>query len=322
LDFRRFIRAGSGIGARQAGGKEALTQRYTRREVGRILGLDARRLRYWERLQLVRPQARWGERFYSFGDLVALRSIQRLTQNRIPALRVRRTVRLLEQQLGSSHLPLQEICFVEQGRELLVIPPGETSPFNPMRQQWAFPFDDGKAGPLKLRPMAGPTPEQLFEAAMNCERQPESLPLAVENYDRALELAPEWIDAHINKGVALYQMGKIEEAREAFFAAVQLDPLNGIARYNLGCVLEEQGEIEEAIRHLRRAAKAMPAHADVHFNLALAYERKNEQRLAREQWSLYLRYAPHGPWAEQARARLKPRGRRDKSEPIPFRRPS
>ena len=291
--------------------------------MGRILGLDARRLRYWERLQLVRPRARWGERFYSFGDLVALRSIQRLTQNRIPALRLRRTVRALEQQFGGSPLPLQELRFLEQGRELLVIPPGETRPFDPMRQKWAFLFEGGAAPALKLHPMTGPTPEQLFEAAMNCETRPESLPMAVENYDRALELAPDWIDAHINKGVALYQMGRIAEAREAFLAAVQLDPLNGISRYNLGCVLEEQGEIEDAIRHLRRAAKAMPAHADVHFNLALAYERKNERRLAHEQWSLYLRYAPHGQWADQARARLKAYGPKHKgSEPIPFRRPN
>ncbi|MGD0963534.1 MAG: tetratricopeptide repeat protein [Candidatus Acidiferrales bacterium] len=304
------------------GGTRALAQRYTQREVGRILGLDARRLRYWESLELVRPRARWGERFYSFGDLVALRSIQRLTQNRIPALRVRRAVKLIEQQFGGSPLPVQEIRFLEQGRELLVIPPGETRPFNPLRQQWAFLFDDGATRPQKLRPMSSPTPEQLFEAAMNCETRRESLPMAVENYERALELAPDWIDAHINKGVALYQMGRIEEARDAFFAAVQLDPLNGISRYNLGCVLEEQGEIEDAIRHLRRAAKAMPAHADVHFNLALAYERKNERRLAREQWSLYLRYAPNGPWAEQARARLKQYGPRHKgAEPIPFRRP-
>ena len=77
-----------------------MAQRYTRREVGRILGVNPSRLRYWERLQLVRPQARWGERFYNFGDLVALRTIQRLTDNRIPARRVRRAVSLIEQQLA------------------------------------------------------------------------------------------------------------------------------------------------------------------------------------------------------------------------------
>lgn len=291
--------------------------------MGRILGLDARLLRYWERLQLVRPEARWGERFYSFGDLVALRSIQRLTQNKIPAHRVRRVVRLLEQELGGGRLALQELRFLEQGRDVLVIPPGDTRPFNPIRRQWAFHFGEEGAKPLKLRSMVGPTPEELFEVAMNFENKPESLSQAIDTYERLLELAPDWIDAHINKGVALYQMGRIEDAKAAFLSAVQLDPLNGISRYNLGCVLEEQGEIDEAIRQLRRAEKAMPSHADVHFNLALAYEKKNERRLAREEWTLYLRYAPNGPWADQARARLKPaHSKRKGSAPIPIRRPN
>jgi hypothetical protein len=67
----------------------------------------------------------------------------------------------------------------------------------------------------------------------------------------------------------------------------------------------------------------MPAHADVHFNLALAYEKRGERLAAREQWTLYLKYAPQGPWADQARARLKSRSsRRKRAAPIPFRRPS
>ncbi|MGH9690634.1 MAG: tetratricopeptide repeat protein [Candidatus Acidiferrales bacterium] len=299
-----------------------MTYRYTRREVGRILGLDARRLRYWERLRLVRPRARWGERFYSFGDLVALRSIQRLTQNRIPARRLRRAVTLMEQEFGPSPLPLQELRFLEQGRNILVIPPGDTRPFNPVKRQWAFRFGQCPETP-KLRSMAGPTPEALFDAALKCEMKPELLPQAVENYERVLDIAPHWIEAHINRGVALYQMGQIDEARDAFYAAVQLEPLNGILRYNLGCVLEEQGELEEAIRHLQRAARAMPAHADVHFNLALAYEKTKERQLARQHWTLYLRHAPNGPWAEQARARLKQfSSKRKKTLPIPFRLPN
>jgi tetratricopeptide (TPR) repeat protein len=138
-----------------------------------------------------------------------------------------------------------------------------------------------------------------------------------------VELAPDWIEAHINLGVAYYQMGQLSDARDAFVVAVGLDPLNGISRYNLGCTLEELGEYDEAIDHLRRAARAMPAHADVHFNLALAYEKRSERRAARDHWTLYLRYAPNGTWAEQARARLRQYSTRRKNvTPIPFRRPS
>jgi hypothetical protein len=66
----------------------------------------------------------------------------------------------------------------------------------------------------------------------------------------------------------------------------------------------------------------MPAHPDVHFNLALAYEKRGNRRNAREHWQAYLRFAPSGPWAEQARSRLRKYASRKKDAPIPFRRPS
>ena len=299
-----------------------MADRYSRNEVGRILGLEEGRLRYWERLRLVRPEVRWGQRFYSFGDLVALRSIQRITLNRVPARKLRRTVALIEQQFGGYSLPLQQLRLVELGRDVLVVPPGAERPFNPFLQQWAFPFDI-PARPAKLHSMAGPTPEEFFETALSCETKQDLLPQAIENYQRVVELAPDWIEAHINLGVAYYQMGQLSDARAAFAAAVALDPLNGISRYNLGCTLEEMGEYDAAIEHLLRAARAMPAHADVHFNLALAYEKRGERRAARDHWTLYLRYAPNGTWAEQARARLKRySARRKNAMPIPFRRPS
>ena len=295
-----------------------MLQRYTRREVGRILGLDVSRLRYWERLQLVRPQSRWGERFYSFGDLVALRSIQRLTQKRIPARRLRRAITLVEKEFDTAPIPIQEIRLLENGRDVLVIPPGASKPFNPIRQQWVFSFEPA-AGTTKLRLMSSPTAEELFESALSCESQKNALPLAADTYRRVLTLAPDWVDAHINLGVALYQMGRIREAEAEFRAAVDLDSRNGISRYNLGCVLEEQGETDEAIEHLLSASRTMPSYADAHFNLALAYENRREFSLAREQWMLYLRYAPNGPWAEQARARLKAEiVPRKMPAPIPF----
>jgi tetratricopeptide (TPR) repeat protein len=299
-------------------GGAGLSQRYTRRDVGRILGVNASRLRYWERLRLVRPRARWGERFYSFGDLVSLRTMQRLTERRIPARRVRRAINLVEQQIGTTPLSLHQLRFIEQGRDVLVIPPGDTRPFNPLKQQWAFSFS--AVNPRdKLRSLSGPTIEDLFRAAIECETDQDTLPDAIGYYRQILVLSPDWVEAHINLGVALYQTGDVDAARAAFLEAVRLDPWNGICRYNLGCVLEEQGEIDEAIRHLRCAARALPNHADARFNLALAYEKRGQRKLAREQWMLYLRHAPNGPWAEQARSHLKQYATRRKlSAPIPF----
>ncbi|MGH9717877.1 MAG: tetratricopeptide repeat protein [Candidatus Acidiferrales bacterium] len=295
-----------------------MSQRYTRREVGRILGVQPSRLRYWESLRLVCPRARWGERFYSFGDLVSLRTMQRLTDRRIPARRVRRALKIVEQQFGAAPLALHQLQFIEQGRDVMVIPPGDSRPFHPVKQQWAFSFDAAKPE-AKLRSMAGPTAEDLFCAALECESDEGALSDAIGYYREIIELSPDWLEAHINLGVALYQAGELDGARAAFVTAVQLDPWNGICRYNLGCVLEEQGEIDEAIRHLRCAARVLPNHADARFNLALAYEKRGQRRLARQQWNLYLRHAPNGPWASEARAHLKQdAARRKPSAPIPF----
>jgi tetratricopeptide (TPR) repeat protein len=299
-------------------GLGGLLQSYTRKEVGRILGVQQNRLRYWERLRLVEPEARWGERFYSFGDLVSLQTLQRLTEKKISASRVRRAISLIEEQFEAFPLRLHELKTIERGGEILIVPPGETRPFDPIRRQWAFPFETApKTG--NIRSLAGRTPEELFESALQLEARPESLADAAESYRRVLAAAPNWIEAHINLGVALYQMGRNEEARAACLAAVQLDPANGIARYNLGCVYEEQGRLGDAIEHLCAAARIMPAHADVHFNLALAYEKSGDRGMARAQWILYLRHAPNGQWADQARAHLRQCSLRRKiSDPIPF----
>lgn len=244
--------------------------------------------------------------------------MQRLTDRRISARRVRQALRLVEQQFGAQPLAVHQVQFIEQGRDLMVIPPGDSRPFNPLKRQWAFSFNSA-APETKLRALTGPSSEDLFRAALECETDESTLPEAIDYYQQILERSPDWIEAHINLGVALYQTGDVHQARAAFLKAVQLDPWNGICRYNLGCVLEEQGEIDEAIRHLRCAARVLPNHADARFNLALAYEKRGQRRLAREQWQLYLRHAPNGPWADQARAHLKQYGaRRKASAPIPF----
>ena len=303
-------------------GRIGLNQRYTQREVGRILGVQPGRLLYWERLRLIRPRSRWGERFYTFSDLVALRTIQKATNHRVPARRLRHALTLMERELGESSLPLHRLRLIEQGGEIAFIPPGSNQAFNPVRRQWLLPFQPMQSAG-KLYPMAGQSAHDLFEAALRYEDSTDLLPNAIECYRQVIDLAPSWIEAHINLGVAYYQLGRLAEARAAFWSAVQIDPHNGISRYNLGCVLEEEGDVDQAIDHLRRAAAIMPAHADAHFNLALAFEKKNERRLALEQWRLYLRYAPNGPWADQARSRVRRYAAHQQSPaPIPFPRKS
>lgn len=296
-----------------------MAERYTQTEAGRIVGVSSRQLDYWARLQLVRPQARWGERFYNFADLVALGTIKRVVERSIPARRLRRVLAEVEREFGEAPVNLAALCVRTSGRQVAVIPPGCSGPLlEPLSGQYLLSFESGQPA-RKVHSMLSRSAEEWFELALSYDSQRETLPEAAAAYRRAIELSPGWIEAHINLGVALYLLGETENARGAFAAAVEIDDSNSLAHFNLGCALDELGRLDEAIEHLEIALRLAPNLADAHFNLALALEKRREKPLARTHWSQYLQHAPNGLWADYARSRISPpRPRGSAPEPIPF----
>jgi tetratricopeptide (TPR) repeat protein len=136
-----------------------------------------------------------------------------------------------------------------------------------------------------------------------------------------MELAPHWAEPAINLGVALYHLGELAQAMEAFQKAAELAPQNPIAHFNLGCVLEDLNELDEAILHFREAVRLRPSRADAHFNLAMTYERSGTPEHARKHWLEFLRFDRRGPWSEYARSRITTESQSKRpSRPIPFRR--
>jgi tetratricopeptide (TPR) repeat protein len=278
--------------------------RYTRNEVERMMGVTRRELDYWTRLRLVLPRSRWGERFFNFSDLVALETIKRLAARKVPARRIRRAVTVLQTELGSAQTPLSMLRISTNGKQVVVYPPVETArPFEPLTGQFVLNFETAELA-KKIHAMASRSAEEWFEFGMMCDSNTESLEQAAQAYRKAVEAAPEWVEARINLGTAMYQLGRMEEAREHFTIAVEFEPENSLAEFNLGCVLEQLGNTPEAILHLSRAVELAPSLADAHLNLALAYEKSGQVHNALRHLSLYVRYEPNGPWAEFARARI------------------
>ena len=285
-------------------GASRLDNRYTRSEVERMIGITRRELDYWTRLRLVLPRARWGERFFSFSDLVALETIKRLAARRVPARKIRRAVTALEAELGGSSTPLSTLRISTNGKQVVVHSPVKSArPYEPLTGQFVLNFETSELA-QKVHALASRSAEEWFELGMSCDTKAESLAQAVEAYRKAVDASPEWVEAHINLGTALYQMNRMEEALSEFTAAVEFEPKNALAEFNLGCVLEQLGDADEAIKHLHRAIDLSPSMADAHLNLALAYEKRGQIQTAGRHLSLYLRYEPNGPWAEFARSRL------------------
>ena len=76
---------------------------------------------------------------------------------------------------------------------------------------------------------------------------------AVENYERAIQLAPKWPEAHLSLGKTYGLMDKPKLAAQHYRRAIQISPDYLAAHYNLGIVLGHLGEYEEAITAMERA---------------------------------------------------------------------
>jgi tetratricopeptide (TPR) repeat protein len=114
-------------------------------------------------------------------------------------------------------------------------------------------------------------------------------------YLTALRLNPNYVDAHNNLGVVLYQQGKTEEAIFHFREALRLHPGSASAHNNLGGVLMNQGKTDEALMHLRQALELNPNYVDAHNNLGMAFARQGRLAEAVKCFETSLRLNPGQP---------------------------
>ena len=89
-------------------------------------------------------------------------------------------------------------------------------------------------------------------------------------YQRALQLKPDYAEAHNNLGNVFKDQGKPDEAAACYQRALQLKPDYALAHYNLGVVWQDRGNLDEAVACYRQALKRDPAYAEAHNNLGNA----------------------------------------------------
>ncbi len=89
---------------------------------------------------------------------------------------------------------------------------------------------------------------------------------ALEAYERALALNPEFKAAWNNKGNTLEELKRHDEALKAYEEALRLDPKYSLAWNNKGSTLNELKRFDEALEAFNKALELNPNYKDVHFN--------------------------------------------------------
>lgn len=81
---------------------------------------------------------------------------------------------------------------------------------------------------------------------------------AIEYYDRALELKPNYFEAWNNKGIALVNIHRYDEAIKAYEKAIELLPNNAYVYYNKACAHALKQDKENTLKSLSKALKFNP----------------------------------------------------------------
>jgi tetratricopeptide (TPR) repeat protein len=104
---------------------------------------------------------------------------------------------------------------------------------------------------------------------------------AIQAYDKAIEINPQYADAWIGKGNVLYGMGKNDEAIQAYDKAIEINPQYATAWNGKGNALYIQYKFDETIQAYDKAIEINPQYADAWIGKgnALSNQGKNEEAI-------------------------------------------
>jgi tetratricopeptide (TPR) repeat protein/predicted O-methyltransferase YrrM len=91
---------------------------------------------------------------------------------------------------------------------------------------------------------------------------------AIDCYRRAIQLRPDFLEAHYDLGVALADQGEWQTAQISLLQALQINPNHASSHHALGKVAEQMGNLPEALQSYRQGVKLDPNAVNLHYSLS------------------------------------------------------
>ena len=88
------------------------------------------------------------------------------------------------------------------------------------------------------------------------------------HYERALDLAPDSEELHVNWGTLQADRDRLATAARSFGRALEINPHSADTHADLGLVLDRAGDGAQAVRHFLLALEKDPGHRSANFHLA------------------------------------------------------
>jgi tetratricopeptide (TPR) repeat protein len=287
----------------------ASKQACSREEMCRRLGVSERQLRSWEKQNFVSSTGS-----FTFSDILALRTLMSLRENKIPTAQIRKAIDAIRARLRAINNPLTELKIYSQGKKIQVQFEGQK--MEPISGQLLLDFDQAEI--VKLLSFPGRTPpetpgakqksrreaEHWFEKGLELEQSGAPIDQVVDAYQKAADIDPGSAGALVNLGTVYFNARDLREAERHYRRALEVDPEYALAHFNLGNLFDERGDRSVALSHYQAALRIHPNYADAHYNVALLYQSTGQALKAVRHWKQYLKLDPNSSWAAIARREL------------------
>ena len=281
---------------------------FSTRDASNILGIKTGRLRYWKRIGLVTPSnLKKGRRCYGFQDLICLKTAQGLVAQGLQATQIRNGVESLKKKFpGFDNYLAHKRVYVFGSHAIIR---HKDRFIEPQSGQLLLEFDlDDFAEEVEHRIKhfeSEKTAEDWFQKGLRYDSSKETYPLALEGYQKAVELDPNFGDAYVNMENIYYLQELFVDAERCYRLAIACDPDHAKAYFNLGNTLDALHCTQEAEDCFQKSLEKDPNFPDAHYNLAATCEKLTLWDAAFTHWKSYLNLAPVGKHADFARKRIK-----------------
>lgn len=130
---------------------------------------------------------------------------------------------------------------------------------------------------------------------------------AIDEFQAALRIKPDYADAHYNLGNALVKQGSLTKGIYHFSEALGRQPGNVKALNNMAATLVLLERFPEAIENFKKALVINPTDPDLHRNLAFVMKKQGDLEGARQHFSRALEINPANEMARRNLAEIESR---------------
>jgi tetratricopeptide (TPR) repeat protein len=264
-------------------------------DVERVLRLSRSTIRGLVKTGFVQPsRGPKRQLLFSFQDLIVLRAARALLEAKISRRRITRSLedlrRRLPEQMPLSGLSISAVgdrVVVRDGKNHFQVDDGQyVLGLDVSVENGVLRVVEHKQ---KIEPEVASeqSAEEWFDKALHLEDTDPKASQAA--YEQAVKLDPTYSAAWINLGRLLHTRHDEKKAELVYRRALQECGADAVLLFNLGVVLEDLGKLDEAINAYQSAITEDPTLADGHFNLARLYEAQGKEQHALRHLGQYRR---------------------------------